>query len=360
MSKESPISQIRSCLNCGSEISLANKNCAQCGQKTKSPKLTVWVILKDFFNRVFDLDSKFFRTFQHVWVPGKLTKAYIAGKREKYYNPIRILFIAMLVHFALLGAMVTSDVSSSISTEETKRRTHEMDLVNKIDSLAPTYLNREGKEDLDTLLANLAKERFKDVDTFFLRNANFFGLNFDSLKITKSDVFDMSESDVADKYGVTDKKERFCLMQIIKVYKNPKGLPAFLIGNSIWSIFIVLLFTALIMKLLYIRNIYYYAEHLVLLIHIHSTCFMIATFIYGLSYLMNDKVAVIDHGLTMDSPYSFAAIVLSSIFMFASLIAYYKQGFIKTAIKFFAISSAYVIILTFAVFLVSLLSLAFF
>lgn len=361
MSDSQNHNQIRSCLNCGAEISLANKHCQKCGQKTKSPKLTVWLVVKDFFVRVFDLDSKFFKTFLHVWIPGKLTKAYIAGKRERYYNPIRILFIAMIVHFALLGIMITKDASDSFSfIEEDKKITHQMEFLSKIDSLTPIYMDRKSTENLDSLLADLSKTTFKNTDTIFLRNFNLGRLSWDSLQIKKSDVYDMEAHDVADKYGIKDWLERAVFIQIVKIAKNPEALPAFLIGNSIWTVLIVLLFIALIMKLLYIRKFYYYAEHLVLLIHIHSTCFIMATIVFLISFLNGENLAMIDKGLSLDTPASFIAFLLSAIFMFVSLKIYYKQGFIKTGFKFLLICSAYSVILLIAAFAVSLLSLVFF
>lgn len=351
-----------SCLNCGAPISLANKHCNECGQKTKPPKLTVWVVVKDFFARVFDLDSKFFKSFKDVFIPAKLTKAYIAGKREDYYNPIRILFVAMLVHFAILGYMVTKDVGESLSTENDKKETYQMDLAAKIDSLAPSYLNKQGEEDLDSLLANLSREKFKDSDNYFLSGGNIGDLYFDSLKIKSTDVFDLSETELADKYEITEFKRRFLFTQFIKIYKDPKGLPAFLIGNSIWTVIIVILFIALILKIIYIRQFYYYVEHLILLIHIHSTCFIIASICFLLSFILetDERVKIIDHGLTMDSIYTAGAFILSVLFMYVSFLAYYKQGFIKTAIKLFIVSMAYSLVLLFAALIVSLLSVAFF
>jgi len=353
--------RIFNCLNCGNEIDLDKKYCSRCGQKTKAPKLTVWVIVQDFLNRVFDLDSKFFRTFLHVFIPGKLTKAYIAGKRETYYNPIRILFISMLVHFAILGYIVTKELGDSVSTEPTKRRTYQMDFATKIDSLAPTYLNTKGQEDLDSLLTNLYRENFKNGDKYFLANSNFFTLDFNKLKITKSDILMLSESEVIEKYGITEWYNKHMLRQLAKIYKNTKGLPAFLIGNSIWTTLIVLLFIALIMKIIYIRKFYFYAEHLVLLIHIHSTCFIIASVILVISFLSGDRFSDLRSGnLAMNSVSATVSLVLSSLFMYISFIAYYKQGYIKTALKLFVITMAYIIVLTFAAISVSLLSLVFF
>ncbi len=358
MAADQNTNQIRSCLNCNAEISLANKHCQQCGQKTKSPKLTVWLIVRDFFIRVFDVDSKFFRTLLHVFVPGKLTKAYIAGERIKYYNPIRILFIAMLVHFAILGTMVNNDLAGSISMEENKRKTYQKDFVSKIDSLAPTYLNKEGVENLDSLIASLYRDSILVENAFILNNLELFGL--DSLQIMESDVFNLSAEEVVKKYEITDRKQRFFLSQFLRIYKNPEGLPAFLIGNSIWTVIIILLFMSLVMKILYIRKFYYYAEHLVLLIHIHSTCFIVASLLFGLSYILNQEIAIIDHGLNMDSEYAIGAFIFSSLFMYISFMIYYKQGFIKTAIKFILFASAYSLILIGVAFMVSLLSLVFF
>jgi|GEM_PF-2879393 len=89
------------CLNCNQSFVEKDKYCNNCGQKTAIKELNFWTIVSDFFSNLFNVEAKIWRTFRDIWIPAKLTNAYISGKRVTYYNPIRIFIISLFTFFAL-------------------------------------------------------------------------------------------------------------------------------------------------------------------------------------------------------------------------------------------------------------------
>ena len=92
---------MKSCLNCDQPISLENKYCAHCGQKTAIGRLSVISLIKDFLSNLFNLENKIWSTLRDLFVPAKFTLAYIAGKRINYYNPLRIFLVVLFTFFTL-------------------------------------------------------------------------------------------------------------------------------------------------------------------------------------------------------------------------------------------------------------------
>lgn len=95
--------QGRQCENC--EIPLQGPFCHQCGQPEKTPIRDLVSLSTDAFDYLFDVDSRVWRTLTSLFfAPGKLTEAYLRGKRMSFVRPLRIY----LVISALLFIVVTS------------------------------------------------------------------------------------------------------------------------------------------------------------------------------------------------------------------------------------------------------------
>jgi len=84
--------------------------CHNCGQKNTDARLTVKELFSQFFDNVFNLDSKIFRTLGAVIIPGKLTIAFLNGQRRKYYHPIRLFLVLIIISLACFNSK--GDISS--------------------------------------------------------------------------------------------------------------------------------------------------------------------------------------------------------------------------------------------------------
>ena len=100
-----PEASVRRCENCGSP--LYGDHCFACGQPTKGLVRHFSSILGDFFDTVFNIDSRVLRTIGPLLArPGYLSLEYFAGRRVRYVTPMRLfLFLSLVAFFAVQGSI---------------------------------------------------------------------------------------------------------------------------------------------------------------------------------------------------------------------------------------------------------------
>ncbi len=353
------------CLNCGNNINETLKYCAHCGQKTKRPKLSVWAIIADFISNVFNFDAKIYKTIAHLFIPGKLTRAYVNGARQKYYPPIRILFFTMVVFFGLLASAINDALPDFRKfANENHRITVENDVFAKIDSLAPIYAENQCLPGLDSIKQNYTKRNKSVRDTFLLHGEQFLNIKWSEEKILVKDVYDLNAQEIFEKYKIEGKKKRMVVSVVLKFYTKPEGIPPFLIGNTLWSVIISIFFTGFIMKLLFIRKKKKYVEHLVFLMHTHCASFLFISLILLIAKIFG--YAIIDNNSAANTTdfrsaaFLNLAVMVPMIFFLIAMFMYYKQGVFKTLFKYTLIGFSYVMIASLVTLFVSAISLVVF
>lgn len=105
------------------------------------------------------------------------------------------------------------------------------------------------------------------------------------------------------------------------------------VGNLTWMTLLMMPTLAFILLILYARRDYYYVEHLIFSFHYHAFAFLIAS----PAYLMANRWPA-GVGLAF-------GIIL--IYLFLAMRKVYKQGIIKTSLKFMALNSLYLFVFTF-------------
>lgn len=104
------------CKNCGEK--LEGMYCHRCGQYALDVEQPFWKYLKQYFENVYQFDSKVWRT---LWLlfrrPGFLTKEFNAGKISSYVHPFR-LYMFLSVLFFLFFFTITPDFSTLVSDSD--------------------------------------------------------------------------------------------------------------------------------------------------------------------------------------------------------------------------------------------------
>lgn len=106
------------CLNCGTAYK--GNFCPECGQKHNTHRITFQAILHDIPHSVLHIDKGLFFTFrQLIYMPGKLIKNYLSGKRVNYFSPFAYLFLlcavsSFVTHFTAARLHTGTEISSSI------------------------------------------------------------------------------------------------------------------------------------------------------------------------------------------------------------------------------------------------------
>ena len=326
------INEDQNCLNCNQQLSEADLFCGNCGQAKKESKLSVWSILGDAFQNLFNLDGRFFNTLRHLHQPSKLTKAYIAGKRRSYMNPGKLFIFSLIAFISVLAIDIKLDDVSIISetliedVELAKQKVLYDSIVSDLGKSAdPLFIAVR-----DSLYGEL------NIDSMHLGDSGFlsiFGFDIRDYKITKRDALNLDNDELFEKYEVEKFGDRLFIKQYIKAITNPSGGISYIMKNLTWVILIVIFLMAIIMKLFYIRKNYFYVEHLILLMYNHALLFLVSAisllavhYTNGLEMIMS----LIPLGLL--------------IVQYLSLRKYYNQGRLKTLIKMGMINTAYLII----------------
>src|SRR5256714_15658264 len=86
------------CENCGAE--LQGHWCAKCGQPAIEYRRSFRHVVADLLNEFLNWDSKFFTTIALLILkPWRLTNEFLAGKRVRYVNPLRLYLLASILFF---------------------------------------------------------------------------------------------------------------------------------------------------------------------------------------------------------------------------------------------------------------------
>ena len=101
------------CQNCGTP--LLGEHCYRCGQPVKGLVRHFTSIVGDFFDSVFDFDSRTIRTLWPLYArPGYLSCEYFEGRRVRYVSPVRLFFFLTIVAF-FVGSLTLHVESSGVS-----------------------------------------------------------------------------------------------------------------------------------------------------------------------------------------------------------------------------------------------------
>lgn len=114
------------CQNCGA--GLLGPHCYRCGQPVKGLVRHFTSIIGDFFDSVFDFDSRTLRTLWPMFArPGYLSCEYFEGRRVRFVSPVRLFFFLTIVaffvgsltlHIESTGVDIGGDARSPQATSE--------------------------------------------------------------------------------------------------------------------------------------------------------------------------------------------------------------------------------------------------
>jgi hypothetical protein len=305
------------CLNCGT-APLHDRYCHHCGQENVPPKQSVWHLATHVFNDITHFDGKFFSTMKMLLLrPGYLSGAYLRGQRTSYLDPIRMyLFISTLffvfAHYCGGNSMQMDRVSLL----------HEQAHVHAIDSMRIA----ENEDNFNILTESIPGDP-KSIVILNVQNKLRHGVHsYDSL-ITAG----------GEEPGWFKHFRRRRLAAIYEAYNaEPYNFFPELIDRFTSSLskifFISLPLFAFILLLLNIRHRkqYYYVSHSIFSLHYYSVVFIFLIPLFAFNSIYAD-FAVIDW-------VQMAIIIGMFVYLLVAMKRFYKQGWVKTSIKFLILS----------------------
>jgi hypothetical protein len=298
------------CRNC--DAPLTGPYCARCGQRATDYSVSLGVLAKDFADEVLSVDSRLFRSLVALFVrPGFLTRQYLIGRRARFVAPLRLYIVSSLVFFFTLTLIVRP--SLQVDTPQTSLR-----------ALLESVI--EDDTQADTLGAGAAR-----VDTARVGAAGAGASPADTVARVPPTIPDLGTIRVGWwEISLNERLERLgglTPQQLIDTLVEgfERNLPRMM--------FVLLPIFALILKLLYVRRRWYYAEHFIFSLHIHA-------FFFSLFLL----VLLLPAGV-----WKTILLLWGVLYLALAMHHVYRQSLWKTAMKFFLLNALYFTVLIVAV-----------
>ena len=116
--EETPPKEEAYCLNCGEAVMGAY--CQACGQRHLSHLYPFRRLMTEALSTLFNFDNRLLQTLKLLFLPGRLTKAYLAGQRVRFISPFRLYLIFSVFYFAVASLVDSPDFLFVRSTGESQ------------------------------------------------------------------------------------------------------------------------------------------------------------------------------------------------------------------------------------------------
>jgi len=297
------------CENCGAL--LYGSYCSECGQKAADRVVPIWHMLNEALEAVIELDMRVVHTLpKFLFLPGRLTKEYIDGRRKRYIRPFRLYLFTTFVLFTVLAFTTGQSFRFPFDPPTTPAQADTVQAGSAVG--------------MDTTAAASAPSFFgtpeqRDEWAKALRE------NPDAVNVQIGDAETQSQL------------ERLLRVKAAKAVQNPNDFIESMIDRGPYVMFLMLPVFAFLLKLLYIRRGRLYVEHLIFSLHLHAFAFVAFT----VGILLGETDVPWLHtaaGWIEASPLLYLVLAMAHV---------YDQGFIKSTLKAFLLLIIYPIILGF-------------
>ena len=358
------------CLNCGHPLDMSDRYCPNCSQINSTKSLTLRDFIEEFLGSIIDYDSRLFQTVKAlIFRPGQITLDYVAGKRVTYTNPFRFLLSLAIIYFLLL--QTTGDFRS-LDRLHLDEQLDEAPKIPKIVSPVSETDKQKALQALDSMKLggemNVARDAIQSLDTIALGDQLFQAkLNKDSALMadprgylekieggsfgrvaSKTEAFvtlirkdTLYEYDEAmAKYGLPDTNENrisFSAAQsLLRLMRQPGSFINEQISKLPLVIFFFLPVFSVFLWLVYIRKSYTYTDNLVFSFQIQSLFFIL---------LIIGALA----GRLVGKDFTWLSFAVFSVYLYAAMRKFYRQGHFKTILKYLFLNTIFVILAWIAV-----------
>jgi ribosomal protein L32 len=335
------LSGLTHCENCGSP--LTGHYCGKCGQAAVDYRRSFRHVIADVLDSFLNWDSKFFTTIALLILkPWRLTNEFLAGKRVRYVNPLRLYLLASILFFFAVnyGAKDLRFEPGKLSPkdrEELKADLKDQDLPPAAREKLEALLRESPSPSSSSSMApspatnvpspSPAPETDKQKREYGKIGDRPFVM-FDEAKST-TPFERWIEARAKEKMGEHGTKMGLFI--------------ATLFSNLPYMMLCCIPLFALVLKILYIRRHIFYIDHLIYALHIH-TFFYIGIMLIALATI----------GLNRTAPGPIAGWVIALLWIafvvqiFLSIRRVYRQGWFISVFKFLFGGFVYFVVLAVA------------
>lgn len=325
------------CPNCGAKFT--GPYCAHCGQERDTHRRSIRKLLGDFFEDILSFDSRIMRTARALVVqPGELSCAFREGRTRAYVPPIRLYFFATLLFFLILSvsgiAILKLDVvPRHISAAE----------VAKIQAAMNANLKGANAELAKTTHSQISIDFLgEDKDHTYLTTQIHFFAPMNSAPHAVSPevqkILNRVKAAMAkdEKLSGNNKTGEWISQHVINTVMLLAHDPTAVNGPlTTWiprALFLLLPLFAGLLALFYFRQRkkFYFVDHLVFSLNVHSFAFVVLIAAVWLAQIMKGTVG-------------WLALAAVGLYLLLAMKRFYGQGWGWTAAKFTLVSFIYAV-----------------
>ncbi len=313
------------CANCGAPVIAAY--CAVCGQERETYRRSVRTLLGEFFTEIASFDSRILRTaVALVARPGELSLAFQEGRPRRYVPALRLYLFVSLIFFLVLSATGIAIMQFDFFAAPEKIVTNA-----KGQSFAITQFDKEpipvppwkAKQPGPHYSVQGRGHFFAPVGAYHS------GLPAAALKMLEQDRLHAESGMGTSKLAVWFKKHFFRNVETLQ--RDPAAVNGPLTQWIPRVLFILLPLFALVLAAFYWRRRrnYYFVDHLVFSLNMHSFAFVAILVAVGLSQLVSGDFA------------GWFALDATGLYLLLSMKRFYRQSWLWTVAKFLGVSFVY-------------------
>lgn len=339
-----------SCPNCAKPM--IGPYCALCGQPLNTHRRSLGHLLKEVLKDIASFDSRILRTAQALLLrPGELPKAFREGRTQRYVPAVRLYFFVTLLFFVFLyftgisliqlnltvdNYRLVHDASGQVFKEHGGKRAL-MEGFHADAAGAVTIVgDKEDKEDGDKLAIPAGLKADGTLQHHLNPKVSFFHHPVPVDEASKPAI-DQELSRLKSKLKFTGARSDWFKKSAYQTLDRLRDDPTALNGPlETWIpriLFVLLPLFATLLALFYRhqRKHYFFVDHLVFSLTIHSFGFVLMMVAAGLAQLVP---GVFVAKLTL---------IVLALYVFLSLKTFYGQGWVKTGLKFTGIAFIYAV-----------------
>ena len=350
------------CSNCGTP--LLGEHCYHCGQPVKGLVRRFSSVLGDVADTLFEIDTRLTRTVAPLLLrPGYLSIEYFAGRRVRYVSPVRLFFFVSVIAFFV--AQWTYDASDTKAIRVQNDGINSAMTVAAVEAQRDTALKAIETSKLAAGASRDAQENLTTAEDFIHKKADkrIAELNAATAK-GKPPPEHIDKLTFGDDDKPWDPVTNPIRVQslpafanawlnnlagraqgnIARIQQNPNLLFDAWLSAVPSTLFLLMPLFAVLLKIAYMFKRRLYMEHFIVALHSHAfLCFALL-------------LALVLHGLAgVAPPWLHGSLLFAQIALYVWMPLYlllmqkrvYGQGWILTTLKYWAIGTTYLVLLSF-------------
>jgi hypothetical protein len=272
-----------------------------------------------------------------LWLPGFLPQEFIKGRRASYLNPIRMYIFTSAFFFLIFFAFINPSDGMLAGTKLNISPAERDSLLIKTEMQIKEKGNTPKLQKFKRLLEDSTQE--VSTDDLMMQSDDFTVINLGARRYKSLYEYDSIQQNLpaSEKDGWLKKTWNRKELQINEKYRSDPSstfekLSYTFLHKLPYLLFISLPFFALILKLLYIRRGWYYADHVIFSVYHYIFSFLMLLFIFGFNALSD---------WTNWGFFNFLmglSFFVWFFYLYKSMRRFYGQRRFKTIIKFFLLN----------------------